>query len=146
MTRYERAAEYHHKGFNCCQAVLASFSDVTGLSEQTSFDMGGGFGAGAQTGELRGAIAGAVMTLGMLTPVDAEDPVGSKRRTGALAKEFQRRFKEKFGDLRCQTLLKSKVEATEATPAAADLGLTNRCDVLIVTAVEILEEMRQEGK
>ena len=77
MTRYERAAEYHHKGFNCCQAVLASFSDVTGLSEQTSFDMGGGFGAGAQTGELCGAIAGAVMTLGMLTPVDAEDPVGS---------------------------------------------------------------------
>ena len=63
MTRYERAAEYHHKGFNCCQAVLASFSDVTGLSEQTSFDMGGGFGAGAQTGELCGAIAGAVMTL-----------------------------------------------------------------------------------
>ena len=39
MTRYERAAEYHHKGFNCCQSVLASFSDVTGLSEQTSFDM-----------------------------------------------------------------------------------------------------------
>ena len=35
MTRYERAAEYHHKGFNCCQAVLASFHDVTGLSEQT---------------------------------------------------------------------------------------------------------------
>ena len=64
MTRYERAAEYHHKGFNCCQAVLASFHDVTGLSEQTSFDMGGGFGAGAQTGELCGAIAGAVMTLG----------------------------------------------------------------------------------
>lgn len=52
MTRYERATEYHHKGFNCCQSVLASFSDVTGLSEQTSFDMGGGFGAGAQTGEL----------------------------------------------------------------------------------------------
>ena len=41
MTRYERATEYHHKGFNCCQAVLASFHDVTGLSEQTSFDMGG---------------------------------------------------------------------------------------------------------
>ena len=42
--------------------------------------------------------------------------------------------------------MKTKVEATEATPAAADLDLTNRCDVLIVTAVEILEEMRQEGK
>ena len=146
MTRYERAAAYHHQGFNCCQAVLASFSDVTGLSEQSSFDMGGGFGAGAQTGELCGAIAGAVMTLGLLTPVDARDPVASKRRTGALAKEFQRRFREKFGDLRCQTLLKTEIQANDATPAAAEMGLTNRCDVLIITAVEILEEMRQEGK
>lgn len=146
MTRYERAAAYHHQGFNCCQAVLASFHDVTDLSEQTSFDMGGGFGAGAQTGELCGAIAGAVMTLGLLTPVDAQDPVASKRRTGALAKEFQRRFREKFGDLRCQTLLKTEIQANDATPAAAEMGLTNRCDVLIITAVEILEEMRQEGK
>ena len=37
------------------------------------------------------------MTLGMITPVNPEDPVGSKRRTGALAKAFQARFREKFG-------------------------------------------------
>lgn len=84
--------------------------------------------------------------VGDADPRGRRGPRRQQARTGALAKEFQRRFKEKFGDLRCQTLLKSKVEATEATPAAADLGLTNRCDVLIVTAVEILEEMRQEGK
>lgn len=58
MTRYERAAEYHHKGFNCCQAVLASFSDVTGLSEQTSFDMGGGFGAGPRRVSCAGPLPG----------------------------------------------------------------------------------------
>ena len=40
MTRYERATEYHHKGFNCCQAVLASFHDVTGLSEQAALGPG----------------------------------------------------------------------------------------------------------
>lgn len=101
MNRFEQAVDYHHKGFNCCQSVLATYSDLTGLSEQASFDMGGGFGAGAQTGELCGAITGAILTLGLLTPVDAEDPVGSKRRTGKLAKEFQKRFQEKFGDLRC---------------------------------------------
>ena len=92
MNRFEQAAAYHHRGFNCCQAVLATYSDLTGLSEQASFDLGGGFGAGAQTGELCGAITGAVLTLGLLTPVDPEDPVGSKRRTGKLAKEFQKRF------------------------------------------------------
>lgn len=88
MTRYERATEYHHKGFNCCQAVLASFSDVTGLSEQTSFDMGGGFGAGAQTGELCGAIAGAVMTLGMLTPWTQRTPSAASAGPGRWRRNF----------------------------------------------------------
>lgn len=145
MNRYEQAAAYHHKGFNCCQSVLAAYADLTGLSEQASFDLGGGFGAGAQTGELCGAITGAILTLGMLTPVDAEDPVGSKRRTGKLAKEFQKRFQEKFGDLRCHPLLKREIQATEETPAAQELDLTNRCDILIVSAVEIVEEMRGEN-
>ena len=117
MNRYEQAVAYHHKGFNCCQSVLAAYSDLTGLSQQASFDMGGGFGAGAQTGELCGAITGAILTLGMLTPVDPQDPVGSKRRTGALAKEFQKRFQEKFGDLRCKPLLKAGIQATDATSA-----------------------------
>lgn len=101
MNRYEQAVAYHHKGFNCCQSVLAAYSDLTGLSQQASFDMGGGFGAGAQTGELCGAITGAILTLGMLTPVDPRTLWAASAAPGALAKEFQKRFQEKFGDLRC---------------------------------------------
>ena len=144
MDRFEQAAQYHHQGFNCCQSILAAYTDLTGLTQQASFDLGGGFGAGAQTGELCGAITGAVLTLGMLTPVDPEEPVASKRRTGALAKEFQKRFREKFGELRCRPLLKEDIQAGDHTPAAQCMGLTNRCDVLIISAMEILEEMRQE--
>ena len=40
MNRFEKAAEYHHKGFNCCQSVLAAYTDLTGLTEQASFDLG----------------------------------------------------------------------------------------------------------
>ncbi|MDY3015349.1 MAG: C-GCAxxG-C-C family protein [Evtepia sp.] len=145
MTRYQKAADYHHKGFNCCQSILAAFTDRTGLSEQASFDAAAGFGAGMQTGEACGAIAGAVMTLGLLHPVDPENPVASKRRTGALAKEFQKRFQEKFGALRCAPLLKTKIQTGDHTPAAQEMELTNRCDILIITAVEIVEEMLQEG-
>lgn len=64
---------------------------------------------------------------------------------GALAKEFQKRFQEKFGDLRCKPLLKAGIQATDATPVARDMALTNRCDVLIITAMEIVEEMRGEN-
>lgn len=144
MNRYEKAHELHKKGFNCCQSVLAAFTDLTGLSEQASFDVGGGFGAGAGTGELCGAISGAVMTLGMLTPVDPGDPVGSKKRTVALSKELQKRFAEKFGALRCQDLLKRKFTPDGTTPAAQAMGLTGHCDIMIVTAVEIVEEMLAE--
>ena len=39
MNRYEKAAAYHHQGFNCCQSVLAAYTDLTGLTEQASFDL-----------------------------------------------------------------------------------------------------------
>lgn len=144
MNRFEQAHAYHKKGFNCCQSVVAAFSDLTGLSEAESFNVGGGFGAGAGTGELCGAITGAVMTLGLLTPVDASDPVGSKKRTAALGKELQKRFSGKFGALRCQELLKNKFTPDDTTPAAQAMGLTGHCDIMIVTAVELVEEILRE--
>ena len=140
MERVELAHEYHKNGYNCCQSVLAAFSDITGLSEQASMDIGGGAG----TGELCGALSGAIMTLGLMTPVDENDPVGSKKRTVALSREVQKRFSQKFGALRCQDLLKNKAGASDATPAAQRLGLTGHCDVMVVTAVEIVEELLAE--
>ena len=139
--RCELANNYQLQGYNCCQSVLAAFSDLTGLTEQASFDLGGGFGSGAGTGELCGALSGAIMVLGILTPVDTADPVGSKKRTVAQSKELQKRFSEKFGALRCQDLLKNKFTPDDTTPAAKALGLTGHCAIMVVTAVEIVEEM-----
>ena len=141
MNRCELAANYHQKGFNCCQSVLAAFTDVTGLSEQESMNIGAGFGAGAGTGELCGAISGAVMVLGMATPVDPSDPAGSKKRTMGLSKELQGKFRDTFGALRCQDLLKNKYVPDDKTPAAKAMGITNHCTIMIVTAVETVEAM-----
>ena len=140
MERVELAHEYHKNGYNCCQSVLAAFSDLTGLSEQASFDIGGGFGGGAGTGEL----CGAIMALGLMSPVDENDPVGSKKRTVALSRELQKRFSEKFGALRCRELLQNKFTPDDTTPAAKAMGLTGHCDIMIVTAVEIVEELLAE--
>ena len=143
MNRYEKAMAYHKQGYNCNQSLLAAFTDVTGLSEQASFDLGAGFGAGMFTGEVCGAISSAVMVLGRATPVDQNDPVASKRRTGALSKAFQKRFEEKFGNLRCAPLLKTEI-APDQSAAAQDVGTANRCEILILSAMEIVEEMLAE--
>ena len=88
MDRCEQAVDYHKKGFNCCQSVLAAFQDVIGLTETQCLTLGGGFGAGAGTGELCGAVIGAVMVLDLLTPADPADVIGSKKRSVGQAKEL----------------------------------------------------------
>ena len=79
MDRCEQAVGYHKKGFNCCQSVLAAFQDVIGLTETQCLTLGGGFGAGAGTGELCGAVTGAVMVLDLLTPADPGDVMGLQK-------------------------------------------------------------------
>ena len=106
--------------------------------------LGGGFGAGAGTGELCGAVTGAVMVLDLLTPADPADVIGSKKRSVGQAKELQKRFAERFDALRCADLLQKKFVPDDATPAAKALGLTGHCDIMIATAVEIVEQMIAE--
>ena len=100
MDRCEQAVGYHKKGFNCCQSVLAAFQDVIGLTETQCLTLGGGFGAGAGTGELCGAVTGAVMVLDLLTPANPGDVMGSKKRSVAQAKEQGAigLFESKYGE------------------------------------------------
>ena len=145
MERCKIANEWHDRGFNCAQSVLAAFADRIGMPEQELMSLAGGFGAGTGTGELCGAVSGAVMTLGLLTPVDMNEPVASKKRTLALSKEFQKRFADIFGGLRCSDLIQKKYVPDDRTPAAAEMGLSGHCAVMIVTAVEIVEDMLREA-
>ena len=144
MERCKIAKEKHELGFNCAQSVLAAFADLTELPEEQLMSLSGGFGGGTGTGELCGAVSGAVMTLGLLTPVDMEQPAASKKRTVELSKEFQKRFAEKFDALRCKELLQKKFAPDERTPAALRMGVEGHCTIMIVTAVEILQEMLAE--
>ena len=144
MERCKKAVEYHKRGYNCAQSVLAAFTDLIGISERQLMDLAGGFGGGAGTGELCGTVSGAVMVLGLLTPGDPADPVASKKRTVELSKELQKRFSGIFEAVRCQELLKKKFDPDERTPAAQALGLKGHCDIMIATAVETVEAMLAE--
>ena len=150
MDRCELAMQYHQSGYNCAQSVLMAFADLTKLSPETGFAMAGGFGGGfgATHQEVCGAASGAVMTLGLLYPFTENTDAEGKRRVYGLTKEFMKRFQERFsGNSRCGDLLRSRIEPTEeATPAAVRVGAKKHCDILIVTAVEIVEGMLEEMK
>ena len=144
--RCELAHVYHKKGYNCCQSVLAAFSDLTSLSEKDSIAIGGGFGGGAGTGELSGAVSGAIKAVRQLTAVDPENPAAGRKQAAGMAKELQKRFSQRFGALRCRELLKNREGDQDGSPAAQAMGLTNHCEIMVVAAVEILEELLAEQK
>lgn len=144
MNRVEKANTYHNSGYNCCQAVVASFADVTGIGEEQSLAMGGGFGGGLRCGEICGAVSGAVMVLSMTHPYVDHTDLESKNRIARLTKEFHRRFKDAFGCERCLDLLKTDISSTEQFKAAKAAGVMKKCPVFISTAVEIVEQMLVE--
>lgn len=142
MNRLEIANNYHDKGYNCCQSVLAAFSDKLEIPEDTALRLGAGFGSGAGTGELCGALTGGIMALDLIAGGDMGDAQGSKRRAMARSKALQQRFFDRFGALRCRELLRNEKE--EPSDAVKALGVTNHCAVMIASAVEIVEELLQE--
>ncbi len=98
------AGQYFREGYNCSEAILRAFREALTLDvSDEALKMGGGFGGGiGHAGCVCGALAGAIMVLGMLQGrVDksqSRDPVYSA------SEEFHRRFSEKFGGSCCRIL------------------------------------------
>ena len=141
------AYQYRKEGYNCAQAVAASFADLTGLPPEAMMAAAKGFGGGmgGSFQELCGAVSGGVLVLGMLDPDAAETDRAGRKRVYPKAKALRDRFQETFGHIHCGDLRSARPGATEEkTPAAVRLGVTAHCDIMVVTAVEILEQMLQE--
>ena len=142
MNHMENAIQYHSKGYNCCQSVLAAFTGQLDISEEVALRLGAGFGSGAGTGELCGALTGAIMALDLILAKDHGNPIEMKKAAASRARELQQRFSERFGALRCRELLRAEKE--EPSEAVAALGLGNHCSVMIASAVELVEELLRE--
>lgn len=147
MNRCETAHHYHGLGYNCAQAVVWAFGDVLPIPADQAVNVYAGYGGGVGSGELCGAVAGAIGVLGMMHPVDPSDPAGGKKLVTGMGKGLQAKFVELFRHIRCHDLLRDPTQPSEATPAALAMGITKHCDLMVVSAVELLEAMlKEEGK
>ena len=139
--RCQKAMEYHEKGLNCGQSVLAAFTDITGFTEEQSMALASGFGGGMRCG-VCGGISACVVVLGMAYPSTLENGPEGKKRSTQLVKEFQSRFRQRFQQLDCREL-RAQPEI-EGTDIARELGVTHRCRLLVVSGVEMLCGMLEE--
>ena len=131
MKTGERAREIHTRGYNCSQCVLASLSEYTGLDDDIVKSICAPFGGGMRTGEVCGAVSGALMAMGMALAKDGNGGTGTT--VSACAKELQKQFKNEYGTERCAELIK-----------AADGH--RRCDEFIAYCAEKAEKIINDNK
>ena len=124
MDLKKRASELYNipePHYNCAQSVFIPFAEELGLDHQTMYRVAAQFGGGMRRGSVCGAVTGGLMALGLR---------GADNDT-ALA--FQRLFQERTGALDCDALLQSAKDRGEEKKS--------NCDRMILTAVELVEEL-----
>ena len=98
MTYSEKATKFHKEGCNCCQAVIMSCCEKYDLSEEMAYHLGAFFGGGMRTGEVCGAVSGALMALGLKYGDE-------NNRQCDKSKEFLSAFEAEFGAVLCRDIL-----------------------------------------
>lgn len=144
MTKQQKAIEYHRNKFNCSQAVFAVMRTDSGLSEDDCLKVACAFGGGM--GRLQyncGAVAGALMALGLKYGMALNDPEEKKLLTYAKTKEFFNEFEKLHGSTNCKELLNGlNLNDPDDIKKIKDQNLFEiRCEKYIVDAVNIVEKL-----
>ena len=122
MTHLEKAQELRARTdvhFNCCQAVLVTFAEEMGLTEEQACALGANFGSGMRCGSVCGTLTGALMVL------------GTKDYPPEQADALRRKFLDGHGEINCAALLKKSHDA--------GIPRKEHCDGLVFEVVQALE-------
>ena len=145
----EMAAAYHDEGLNCAECVAKTFFDLheTGLPPET-IRLATGFGGGiGRSGNICGAISGAVMSLGTIygreTPMAGKDY--AERRAELPARyapfrELANEIQETYGTLICRELTAPLAEIAAGAPNKKD------CARIIAYCAALTEKYAYEAE
>ena len=142
MIKNEYGAKIFLDGMNCAQAVFSSFSADYGLSASVACKIAGGLGSGARTGELCGAVSGAVLVIGLKYGQEKIGDSAAKQKCNEETEEFMLRFRSANGNVVCRNLLECDIATKEGRENAIAKGLfTTKCKDFVVSAISILIDM-----
>lgn len=143
MDKIEQAVSCFREGFSCSQAVLSTFSKRFGLGRKKALRIAQAFGGGiAQTGQICGAVSGALMVIGLKHGrIKAED-LKAKEKTYELTKEFMAKFKARNGSIICMELLGYDISTPEGMEISEEKKLFDTiCPEFVQSAAKIIEDI-----
>lgn len=147
-SRVERAVATFKEGYNCAQAVFATYADCFGMDRKTALKMSSAMGAGV--GRMR-EVCGAVSSMAMLAGLKEgnDDPCSqeAKKHIYALVRQMSDRFKEENGTIICRELLgiTGAEESAEPSVRTEEFYAARPCVRIIECASRIIENMLLGG-
>lgn len=143
MNEVEQALAVYRNDYNCAQAICCVYGARFGLDDKVAKKISCGFGAGiGRTGGICGAVAGAIMVLGLKYGMADSACQEEKQFTYEKVCEFIKRFEEKNDSIRCSDLLGCDISTPEGFQKAVDRNLMVKvCEDLVVDAARILEDL-----
>ncbi len=140
MNRAEKAAELFLQGYNCAQAVVVAYSDLTGMSPEFSARIASSFGGGmGRLREVCGAVSGMFMVAGILYGYDNCDDDNEKKAHYTRIQELAAKFREKEGSIICREILDNPPSDPAPSPRTQEYYAQRPCARMVYDATQILE-------
>jgi len=138
----DEAKQLFEAHYNCAQSVVAPFADQFGLERETAFRIATPFGGGmGHSGQVCGAVSGALMAIGLARGITAYDQT-QKYACYALAQTFLERFAALHGSLTCPGLLGLDIGDADELQQVRELNLFHtRCPQFVGDAARIAAEL-----
>ena len=143
MRKSDAATARFMSGFTCSGAVFSSFAEDLGLDGETANKIACGFGAGvSKTGNLCGAVSGAVLVIGLKHGKGRSGDDAATEKTRAVVREFIREFTARHGTVNCTDLPGYNLSIPDEYEKARRAGLfRGTCPVFVRDAAGILERI-----
>lgn len=133
-----KGVEYHRQGFNCAESVLLGLCDRLGIENPLIPRIATGFGGGiGHTGDICGAITGAIMALGIRFGRENPQDKDSRDRLYLLVEAFLKEVEKTLGYLDCFNLIGVRLNTKEGLKRYREENLRLKCQQIVETVENI---------
>ena len=147
-TNAQEAVAMFKEGYNCAQSVFAAAARPYGLAKETALRVGQAFGGGmGRTGNVCGAVTGALMVIGFKRAALDPKDLQAKLDAHGIAQAFLASFAAKHRSLLCRDLLGCDIATAEGFKQVQDQNLHSTvCAPLVESAVNLIEQLLAPSK
>jgi len=142
-TKPDQAVATFNNGFNCAQAVFATYAEEFGINQAQALKISCGFGAGmGRRQEVCGAVSGAILLIGCKHGKVRKEDTAANETTYRLVREFSEQFISRHGNISCKELLGCNLQTPEGQKFFTENNFKElKCIRYVHDASELAEAM-----